>query len=218
MVAWSQPLMADDCNSCSTSPIHSHPHPFAVPAAAELPIVFKVAGNSQGINAPSSIGQRQQQQQSPTSAALPGSFEEVRVVVDFTSVRLLQLVQQATAAVPAGSTPWQQQQQQQQDISANGRDQDQAQDSSNSSAIARELGSTAAAASARQLEAVLLSTSPRMLVVDGFFDAQLCNDLMELAEGKLVRSRVASGRLGIIWMCSHLGFVSQGSQQPACGV
>lgn len=46
----------------------------------------------------------------------------------------------------------------------------------------------------RQLEAVLLSTAPRLLVIDDFFDAATCEGLMELARGKLVRSRVASGR------------------------
>ncbi|KAF8056253.1 hypothetical protein HT031_006441 [Scenedesmus sp. PABB004] len=45
----------------------------------------------------------------------------------------------------------------------------------------------------RQLEAVLLSHSPRLLVVDGFFEPGLCRGLMALAEGRLVRSRVASG-------------------------
>jgi hypothetical protein len=58
---------------------------------------------------------------------------------------------------------------------------------------------TAAAAAAaapvieRRLEAVLLSTAPRLLVVDDFFDAGLCAGLMNLANDKLVRSRVASG-------------------------
>eukprot|EP00879_Flechtneria_rotunda_P003674 GHRR01003911.1.p1 GENE.GHRR01003911.1~~GHRR01003911.1.p1 ORF type:complete len:380 (+),score=161.98 GHRR01003911.1:1720-2859(+) len=51
----------------------------------------------------------------------------------------------------------------------------------------------APAGSVRQLEAVLLSTSPRLLVTDNFFDAATCEGLMELAQGKLVRSRVASG-------------------------
>jgi hypothetical protein len=45
----------------------------------------------------------------------------------------------------------------------------------------------------RRLEAVLLSTAPRLLVVDDFFDAGLCEGLMNLANDKLVRSRVASG-------------------------
>jgi hypothetical protein len=45
----------------------------------------------------------------------------------------------------------------------------------------------------RRLEAVLLSTAPRLLVVDDFFDAALCEGLMNLANYKLVRSRVASG-------------------------
>eukprot|EP00775_Hariotina_reticulata_P008115 gene8115-8309_t len=44
----------------------------------------------------------------------------------------------------------------------------------------------------RQLEAVLLSHAPRLLVIDNFFDEALCQGLMELAREKLVRSRVAS--------------------------
>lgn len=40
---------------------------------------------------------------------------------------------------------------------------------------------------------MLLSTAPRLLVIDDFFDAGLCEALMALARDKLVRSRVASG-------------------------
>jgi hypothetical protein len=47
----------------------------------------------------------------------------------------------------------------------------------------------------RQLEAVLLSHAPRLIVIDNFFDAALCQGLMDLARERLVRSRVASGGL-----------------------
>lgn len=53
--------------------------------------------------------------------------------------------------------------------------------------------SAGSAAGLRALTAVQLSSSPRLLVIDGFFDAALCEGLMELARDKLVRSRVASG-------------------------
>lgn len=171
----------------------------------ELPLTIKLADNALAISIVSSrIEQQEQEQQPAHSAALAGRFEEVRLVVDFSCVRLLQRMSLATAAEKTGSTTAKQQQQQQQqqrlkpsdqpnqqhDPATRHRDQDHAKGSS-SSIISRELGSSSPAA--RQLEAVLLSTSPRMLVVDGFFDTRLCNDLMELAEGKLVRSRVASG-------------------------
>jgi hypothetical protein len=61
----------------------------------------------------------------------------------------------------------------------------------------------------RRLEAVLLSTAPRLLVVDGFFDAGLCEGLMTLANDKLVRSRVASGEV-------HLLSLSMISSKPEC--
>jgi hypothetical protein len=61
----------------------------------------------------------------------------------------------------------------------------------------------------RRLEAVLLSTAPRLLVIDDFFDAGLCEALMALARGKLVRSRVASGAFWlwfVLHCCCQIGF------------
>jgi hypothetical protein len=48
----------------------------------------------------------------------------------------------------------------------------------------------------RSLRVLLLSTSPRLLIVDDFMPALLCDALRTLAADKLVRSRVASGAAG----------------------
>lgn len=39
-----------------------------------------------------------------------------------------------------------------------------------------------------------LSSAPHLLIVDDFFDANTCRQLMQLAEPHLIRSRVASGK------------------------
>lgn len=162
------------------------------PSLSDLPVALRVLNSSLDISAEGSQHQqRQQHQQFGNPAALQVSSEEVHVVVEFSATELVQ--PNISAAAASGLQPATQQQQQQlrqqQDIACSD------QNKHHIGTVHQGVSSSAtiAAAPVRQLEAVLLSTSPRMLVVDGFFDAQMCEDLMYLTEGKLVRSRVASG-------------------------
>eukprot|EP00878_Enallax_costatus_P004227 GHUV01004457.1.p1 GENE.GHUV01004457.1~~GHUV01004457.1.p1 ORF type:complete len:357 (+),score=106.65 GHUV01004457.1:233-1303(+) len=153
--------------------------------SADLPIALRLAHNQLDIVAKSQT-QQQQQQFVTSAAAAPSNSEDLQIVLDFSASELMQPKAGAAGSHPAT-------QQQQHDISRSDQGRDQGSSIPKGVSTVASSVSGGAAAPARQLEAVLLSTSPRMLVVDGFFDAKMCEDLMCLAEGKLVRSRVASG-------------------------